>query len=199
MSVRDTEILEAIRRDDLSYLITTRYQGPLHYLDPEDTHTMLMDHPSALMVAAFYGATKCFKFLLNKLDTNYRDRKKRHIIHFVAAGGNLSLFSFCEGGRLTNDVFDVEDNTPLHYAAKFGRVAIVQAICAQGCAVKDPNRYGWTAGHFAAANGNHLILQELFDMGDGLVAKNAIICYFYKVGLLFITLLSISNINALTF
>ena len=197
MSVRDTEILEAIRRDDLSYLMTTRYQGPLYYLDPEDTHPMLMDRPSALMVAAFYGATKCFRFLLNKLDTNYRDKKKRHTIHFVAAGGNLSLFSFCEGGSSTNDVYDSEDNTPLHYASKFGRVAIVQAICSQGCTVKEPNKHGWTAGHLAAANGNHLILQALYDQGDSFIERNEVICYFCMVGLPFIMLLSTNNISVL--
>ena len=73
MSFRDLELLETIRRDDLAYLLTTRYEKPLVGLLADDSHEMLGARPSPLMVAAFYGSTKCFKFLYEHVKRNYKD------------------------------------------------------------------------------------------------------------------------------
>jgi len=71
---RDVELLEAIRRDDLAYVLTTRYEKPFSHLFVDDTPSILMDLPSPLMVAAYFGALKCFNFFNSKKkNSDYTD------------------------------------------------------------------------------------------------------------------------------
>ena len=97
----------------------------------------------------------------------------RHVLHFAAAGGNLSIFQSLSQGVHTVKYLDKEQNTPLHYAAKYGRVAIVKYICALGCTITHYNYYGWTAGHYAASIGNVPILTVLHENGDELNMRNS--------------------------
>jgi len=181
---RDIEIHEAIRRDDLSYLMNTRHEKILEYMLVDDVHPMLTDKPSTLMIAAFYGSTRCFKYLFNDEQYDYKDERVllrflmnllfllRHCIHYAAAGGNLSIFLNFESDSSLNSVYDQNGNTPLHYAAKFGRLSIVQYIFSQGCDIFTRNKDGWTAGHFAAACGSLPILQVLHNAGDKFLLRN---------------------------
>ena len=59
-------LYETIRQDNLSHLLSTRYETFDRCLVPEDTPIMLQDNPTPIMVAAFYGSTHCFAFLTKK-------------------------------------------------------------------------------------------------------------------------------------
>ena len=68
---------------------------------------------------------------------------------------------------------DMNDNTVLHYAAKYGRFLIVQEIVERHrMSVTRKNRDGFTAAHLAAACGSLEIIQCLHRAGDSLVALN---------------------------
>ncbi|EAY11169.1 hypothetical protein TVAG_498630 [Trichomonas vaginalis G3] len=79
MSFRDLEVFEAIRRDDLAYILACRPEKPLAGLLPEDAHPMLLNDPSPLMVSAFFGATKCFKYFLPRISIDYKDACVLHL------------------------------------------------------------------------------------------------------------------------
>lgn len=63
-------------------------------------------------------------------------------------------------------------NTPLHYAAKYGRISIVQFICSLNVNVLIPNASGCLPSHFAAIFGSLPIIQVLHTNGDSMNAIN---------------------------
>lgn len=69
-------------------------------------------------------------------------------------------------------LLDANENTVLHYAAKFGRVLIVQEILSLRLSVTRSNRDGFTAAHLAAACGSLEIIQALHNAGDSLCTPN---------------------------
>lgn len=71
-----------------------------------------------------------------------------------------------------NNEIDQFQNTPLHYAAKFGRVSIVRLLCSHGVNVKCRNIDGFLPSHYAAICGSLPILQILQLNGDSLTATN---------------------------
>ena len=77
MALRNNEIYEAIRRDDVAYLMGTRCESILELLIDSDIPDMLKCDVTPLMVAAYYGSFKCFSFLLKKGNTDYVVRKER--------------------------------------------------------------------------------------------------------------------------
>jgi ankyrin len=174
MHIRDRELLESIRRDDLAYVLSTRYEKPFEALLPDDTPPILSNTPSPIQVAAYFGSTKCFNFYLRSGRTDYRDQCGRHTVHFAAAGGALSIFTSLLNSPQIFQTADVSGNTALHYAAHYGRKAIVQLICAQVAALQQKNTAGWTAAHFAAAYGSLEIIQLLHEAGDSLVERDAV-------------------------
>lgn len=73
MSLRDFELLEAIRRDDLAYVLTTRYEKPLEGLLSDDAPSIFLQFPSPMMVAAYFGSIKCFEFFTHTGKVDYLD------------------------------------------------------------------------------------------------------------------------------
>lgn len=71
MILRDSETYEAIRRDDLGYLMCTRYESVLEFVVTLDTPELLRCDASPLMVAAYFGSVKCFSFLYKKGNVDY--------------------------------------------------------------------------------------------------------------------------------
>jgi len=64
-----------------------------------------------------------------------------------------------------------DDFTPLHYAARQGKVAIAQALLQNGADVQAANRHGFTPLH-AAANANHTrMVSFLLDNGADVNAR----------------------------
>ena len=73
MSLRDFELLEAIRRDDLAYVLSTRYEKPLEGLLQDNVPNIFLEIPSPMMVAAYYCSKKCFNFFTQSSNINYLD------------------------------------------------------------------------------------------------------------------------------
>lgn len=71
-----------------------------------------------------------------------------------------------------NNEIDIFENTPLHYAAKYGRVSIVRLLCSHGVNVKCRNMDGFLPSHYAAICGSLPILQILQLNGDSLTEIN---------------------------
>ena len=71
--LKDIELYEALRRDDLVTVISGLFDSLLNELSPDDTPEMLLSNPSSIMVAAFFGSTKCFNFLFNRVNIHYAD------------------------------------------------------------------------------------------------------------------------------
>lgn len=67
--LRDIELFEAIRRDDLSTIVSSQSLDIVRNLMVDDLPDMLANHPSFLMVAAYYGSTKCFNYIFEKSQT----------------------------------------------------------------------------------------------------------------------------------
>ena len=67
--LRDIELFEAIRRDDLSTIVSSQSLDIVRNLMVDDLPDMLINHPSFLMVAAYYGSTKCFNYIFEKSQT----------------------------------------------------------------------------------------------------------------------------------
>jgi hypothetical protein len=74
MAHRDLELLEAIRRDDLSAVLSTRHEKPLDSLNLDDTPEMLCHWPYSIMVAAYFGSTKCFNYFFRTANLDCTDR-----------------------------------------------------------------------------------------------------------------------------
>lgn len=72
--LREVELFEALRRDDLSTVMSAQYQRVIKNVMREDTPDFLLQNPSTLMIAAYFSSTHCFNFLFNKFDTlDYHD------------------------------------------------------------------------------------------------------------------------------
>lgn len=201
--LREIELFEALRRDDLSTVMSSQYQRVFKTLTREDTPEFILPNPSTLMVAAYFGSIHCFNFLITKFDSlDFRDvffynffNKElqfflnrvfiyffikflfliyRHVLHFAAAGGNMEIFNKLMIKKMPkiNNEIDQYQNTPLHYAAKFGRVSIVRLLCSHGVNVKCRNIDGFLPSHYAAICGSLPILQILQLNGDSLTATN---------------------------
>lgn len=145
--MRDTQIYNAIARDDVAYLTLCRYESNLRSLCEEEVHPMLQNTPSPLMVAAFFGSVKCFNYLFPRSDVMYSDDvpfvlKESvsfswslfvvycSIAHYAAAGGNLIIMETVieDTDADTIKAVDQYSNSPIHIAAKFGRTAIVKRL-----------------------------------------------------------------------
>jgi ankyrin repeat protein len=69
---------------------------------------------------------------------------------------------------------DGKGNTPLHYAAKYSRLSIVEQICSEVSSIQAQNSDGWSAAHFAAACGSLPVLRCLSSFGDSLSTENRV-------------------------
>ena len=74
MRFKDSELLEAIQNDDLAFVTSARFEKPLEGLLPEDSPQLLLNIPTPLMVAAYYGSIKCFNYFKKVIDVNARDQ-----------------------------------------------------------------------------------------------------------------------------
>jgi hypothetical protein len=93
---RELDMIEAIRRDDLAYVLTIRPQARFTHLMFDDTPLLLMNAPSPAMVAAYFGSTKCFNFLYDSESSKYLDQVSFFKMKFLVLF-QTTLHSFCSG------------------------------------------------------------------------------------------------------
>ena len=98
---RDLEIMQAIMRDDVAYLMMMRHGSVLEILFSDDTPPILALRPYPIMVAAYYGATKCFNFLLN---TNQVRQADQFGVSFIFIGTLFTLLLLAEISRFSENL-----------------------------------------------------------------------------------------------
>ncbi|KAF5359148.1 hypothetical protein D9756_002984 [Leucocoprinus leucothites] len=87
-------------------------------------------------------------------------------VHSAAQTNQFSLLRtlITESPGLVNSV-DVDERTPLHWAASTGSTDIVRYLIDQKAEVDRPDNSGWTALHIAASAGHETVAQELIGLG----------------------------------
>ncbi|OHS93315.1 hypothetical protein TRFO_11949 [Tritrichomonas foetus] len=138
-----------IRNDDVEYFrelssspnfnIDTRIYPTIYQSSP-----MLQNHPTLIMVAAFFGAIECFKFFaMHNADMSEHDHHLVTLPQFAVAGGNIEIIRLCQMNRLDFD-------GTIHYAALFHRTEILEWLQAEmfpDLSIFD--RFGMTTLHSA--------------------------------------------------
>ena len=97
-----TPVARAIRRDDVKKLQKILAFDPKTSVDDVikwsafDHIQFLMNSPTLIQYAAFYGAVKCFKYLmLNQANLDKMDGNKQYLINYAVAGGNTEIVRIC--------------------------------------------------------------------------------------------------------
>lgn len=172
--LRDVEIFEALRIDDLAYILTVRYEKPLLNLPKDDSPTGLMRQMTLVQAAAYFGAEKCFFYFYKRMNKLNISSDQVHLIHFAAIGGSLNIINaIIERFDVINKQ-DADKNTPLHYAIKYNQFDVVKFLIENHANTNIQNSDGLTPGHIAAMNGNLEILKLLFESGSDLKIINSI-------------------------
>lgn len=68
---------------------------------------------------------------------------------------------------------DRDNNTPLHYAAKYGREEVAKKICLTSNVIDSVNNNGMSAAHFAAMNGHNAVIEILYEYGANMCGLNS--------------------------
>ena len=150
-------------------------RSPLHIASRcpyDDLVRLLLDHganPSAsdhrnetaLHHASFTGGPRVVRLLLDRgLDANARNRQ------------SMSGWLGWDLSHIGGSSIYARGWTPLHYAASFGPVEIVQMLLDHGADVNTPDECHWTALHLAAIEGELQVVDTLLQRGANPYARN---------------------------
>lgn len=184
--LRDVEIYEALRLDDLAYILTVRFEKPLLDLPKEDTPPGLMKQMTLVQAAAYFRAEKCFTYFFKRMKKVNISSDQIHLIHFAAAGGNINIISSILNRMDVINKQDADRNTPLHYAVNDNNFEVARYLLDCHANPNAQNSEGISPAHVAAINGNVAILRLLYDSGSSLKQINCMgwfpIFYAVKYG-----------------
>ncbi|KAG5643283.1 hypothetical protein DXG03_001250 [Asterophora parasitica] len=76
-----------------------------------------------------------------------------------------------ENPKVVNSV-DLDERTPLHWAASSGAIDIARFLIDQKAEVDRPDNGGWTPLHIAVSAGHDEVVQELVGAGADVNRKN---------------------------
>lgn len=161
--------IDAILEDDDETLSTLLPQVPdrNHFSPFAKMPPILSRRPPLISVCAFFSASKCFK-MLTQLDGDFgkEDNDGRSLAHFLAAGGSLDLVR-----ELETDVaefFTTADHHgmfPVHYAAMFNRVELLQHMWLNGVNFSLPDHFGAMPLHTACMYGHVDVVKFFVEQG----------------------------------
>lgn len=124
----------------------------------------------SLLLAAKEGFVEIVEMLLKSTITiQFRDKHRNTALHLAADGEYTEiverLVSYHSNG---SEMFDtraanLEGWTPLHFAAKSGRLVTLQILLDHGAKMEDCDESDQTALHIAASHGHVCILRELLN------------------------------------
>jgi len=79
--------------------------------------------------------------------------------------------------------------TPLHYAARYGHLSVVEYLVNQKADINANGKEKMTPLHLAASNDHLSVVEYLVNRKADINAKNTSVEFLYLIGLLFIMLL----------
>ena len=176
------DILRALQKDDLDTLASEiaacdEIDFPMVISGGDDIPWMLKDAPPMPCVCAFFAASDCFKYLLTlSFDLARCDGKGRNIGHFAVAGGSMEILRELDArdtvdgaDKKKGSIFVEGDETMnqcAHYAAKFGRLDVLQWLWMKGKAELNPrNNNGATPFMWSCSNGQVDVAKFLHEHG----------------------------------
>lgn len=88
-------------------------------------------------------------------------------LHIAAWSGQVACLEFYHSENLLSDLEVLDDDlqTPLHYAARFGRLPVIRYLNGRGCNIDPVARDGTTPLHLAVKSGHLLVVEKLLSMG----------------------------------
>jgi ankyrin repeat protein len=127
------ELFTAIRSDDLATFQRLVSQLPnfsIRLVLPYRNFDWIFEgRPYLIQICALYASLQCFVFLLDSgCPHDVKDDTQRHLLHFVFAGGSRDILNHLHqlDSTLNLTVCDRDSLYPIHFAAKFGRLALLQ-------------------------------------------------------------------------
>ncbi len=115
-----------------------------------DPNLVMADGSSALMIAANDGLTECARVLINNPKTNLRQKMRDDTV------------SAAEDPK----------REPIHIAAFFNRIPILELLVQKGVSVNEKDDFGNTPLHYAARRLSHEAIQFLISKGADKSIKN---------------------------
>ena len=173
-------ILRALQKDDLDTLVSELaafddVSFTMIISGGDDIPWMLKDAPPMPCVCAFFAAKDCFKYLMTlNFDLRICDAKCRNLGHFAVAGGSMEILRELDArdtvdSKKGGSIFaqgDEKMNQCAHYAAKFGRLDVLQWLWMKGKAELNPrNNNGGTPFMWSCSNGQVDVAKFLHDHG----------------------------------
>lgn len=123
------------------------------------------DGKTPLMYALRNPGGEAYALYILKKGANYRsvDNAGNTVMHYAAYGGNIEGLRMTVGGGVNPNVRNHEGITPLHAAAVFSSVAVLEEIVSLGGDIQALDSVGMGALHYAAAYGDRARLAWLYE------------------------------------
>ncbi|CAG2053641.1 unnamed protein product [Timema podura] len=99
------------------------------------------------------------------------DELKKTMFLFCETGNSVAIQDILKQGVSVNCQDDI-GSTPLHIAAAYGRIELVDALVREGAEIDRPNNFGWTPIMQAARNGQSTVAIKLLNNGVNVNLKN---------------------------
>lgn len=98
-------------------------------LQDKSAPKILLDSPTLISIAAFYGSQECFQMLLYcEANLKISDRQGRLPIHFACAGGSSEICDLLDSSGCDFTPTDNNKKNCLHYACEYGQLNMVQRL-----------------------------------------------------------------------
>ncbi|OHT08041.1 hypothetical protein TRFO_23572 [Tritrichomonas foetus] len=174
-----TALLNILKNDDLSGLVSIIQNEDLSYdsvfrLRSIRVPDILKREPTLVCATAFFGATKCFRYLFsNAANLDLKDSLGRNITHFACAGGNDEILNILYLNNFSFNLVDVSGNTCVHYAVMYHRINVVYWLWSViGESLSTVNKHGISPLHIAVLNEEVGILEFLCQNGCNINQRN---------------------------
>ncbi|KAL8848146.1 MAG: hypothetical protein Q9221_006832 [Calogaya cf. arnoldii] len=131
-------------------------------------------YDTALIAATTEGHLQIVKILLqHSADTNWASEAYGNALQIACRQDCPEIARvLLEHGGCDTSVQDQQRRTPLHEAARSGRVQLVQSLLQRGADANLPDIDGWTPLHHAALNGYDEIVELLLASGADVHARD---------------------------
>jgi ankyrin repeat protein len=142
----------------------------------------LLQRPSILQTAAYYGAETCFRHLISfSPEFEHQDQYGvffdifRKLAHFAAFSGHLRIFQLLDELSVELNPTGVNYVTPFHIAAKHGHLSLCKWLYIHSAEIEQRTADGYAPIHLAAK-------QHHFDVVDFLISLGVNVNDFFNTG-----------------